>query len=137
MLFRWRVLRGAGKESRFLASGDSREPGDAEIDHHGGSVGLNKDVARLEIPVNNSPFVGALNGGAHCGRETQLSCAIVWVTFDPTRKRNAFNQFHGEEWKGRMILAFMDAGIKDSDNSGMIELAEQFDLAHEAGPEDR
>lgn len=111
-----------GRSQKFVGTGFSghraERGGQAEVCHLDRTVGINEDIIRLDIAVNEA---GGLPGVIERVRhviedEKRLFLAQSFFPADPLTDAFAGHVFHDEA-----VVAVVDEGIVDLNDSGMFE----------------
>ena len=100
-------LRGVGEVGGRRGRDDLR---DAEVEHFCLAVRRDHYVGRLDVPVDDSPIVGGLQGVGYLDGNLDDSIGVDRVLPDEVGERVAFHQLHGDVADALRFADVVDSG---------------------------
>jgi len=102
--------------------------GQAHVGELGGPVGADQHVLGLDVAVDHSAGVGVLQRPGHLGDDGQGFLLVQSpLLAEDLRQRAALDELHGQ-----VVVVAALTHVQGADQVGMVELAGQPGLAHEA-----
>ena len=108
--------------------GDLRDPGagDAEVGDGGLALGVDDDVLRLQVAVDDAVAVGEAGGLQHLADHV-TACSGVSPRVDQLLQRRPFDVLHGD-----VVGALELAAVEDGDDVRVLQAGRRLRLAAEA-----
>ena len=100
--------------------------GQPEVGDVAAALGVDQDVGRLQVAVEDAPHVGVVHRLCRFGKQRRRSLRVILVGLQPLGQAAAQDELHGE-----VSLSFVLAGLVDRYDARMVQQCDRLGLVLE------